>query len=234
MVTAAPQLLPLLYLASPALPVGAFAWSQGLAGAAGQGWLGRVEPERLAAWLAGVLEYGLGRFDLPLLARCFEAARGRDSQALAHWNDLSLAGRGTAELWQEESRLGQSLRALLTGQNLWPAWAARLTCPGYVAAYALGAVALLERAGQVTEAARLETAVSFAWSWLVNQTVAAAKLLPLGQTVLNRILLDLMPLTLRVGACALELPEAEIGSSLPGLALASLAHEGQSARMFRS
>ncbi|MDR1518566.1 MAG: urease accessory protein UreF [Planctomycetota bacterium] len=225
-----PEILPLLYLASPALPIGAFAWSQGLAGAIGQGTI--RDADDVGTWLAGSLAHGLGRLDLPLFARCFRAARQGDAKGLAAGNASLLAGRGTAELWEEEIRLGGSLRRLLGGHGLMPDWAGGLPL-GHVAAFALAA-AILARSGAGEEETLSAAAEAFAWSWLENQVAAAAKALPLGQTEGGRILLTLMPAIRETVALALALPEERIGSSLPGLELASMAHERQYSRLFRS
>ena len=140
-----PHFLPLFYLASPALPIGAFAWSQGMEGAIAEGRLrNRAE---VASWLAGILAYGLGRFDIPLFSRCFRAALNRDAAGLDGWNALALAGRETAELREEEGRLGEALCRILRDQNLMPAWVKAKRGLGYVAAFALAAVRLGEGAG---------------------------------------------------------------------------------------
>ena len=221
--------LPLVYLASPVLPIGAYAWSQGLAGAVESGMI--RNGGELKAWLAGVLEFGLGRFDLPLLARCFRAAGQADAAALAKWNDLVLAGRETAELWEEERRLGEALCRFLFGQGLWPVWAGDLAL-GHVAAFALAAETMATGSGG--DGLMPDLLPAFAWSWLENQVAAAARILPLGQTEGSRSLISLMPTIEKAAGEALVVPDDRIGSSLPGLALASMAHEGQYSRLFRS
>ena len=221
--------LPLVYLASPALPIGAYAWSQGLAGAVEAGTI--RNGEELGAWLAGVLEFGLGRFDLPLLARCFQAAGQADGDTLARWNDLVLAGRETAELWEEERRLGEALCRFLSGQGLWPVWAGEAAL-GHVAAFALASETMAKGSGG--EGLLADSLLAFAWGWLENQVIASAKILPLGQTEGSRILIGLMPKVEKAAKAAMSVPDARIGASLPGLALASMAHEGQYSRLFRS
>ncbi|MDR1611635.1 MAG: urease accessory protein UreF [Planctomycetota bacterium] len=225
-----PEILPLLHLASPALPIGAFAWSQGLAGAVDQGAV--RDTEGLAAWLGGILRYGLARFDLPLLKRCWLAARRGDGAALEKWNAEILAGRETAELWEEESRLGAALWRMLRGQKLIPAWVGARPAPGHVCAFAAAAVFL--GGGSGAEDGWLNPARAFAWSWLENQIQAALKTMPLGQTAAGRVLLALMPRIEDAVAAAGTASDGEIGASLAGQALASIAHEGQRARMFRS
>ncbi len=224
------SLLPLLYLASPGLPIGAFAWSQGLAGAIEQGSV--TSAESLEAWLNGIMRFGLARFDLPLLLRCREAAAGRDLAALTQWNAEVLAGRETAELWAEESRLGAALWRILRDQGCLPEWVCHATPPGHICAFAaatvfLGAVEDLDGGGE--DAAR-----AFAWSWLENQVAAATKAMPLGQTAAAGVLLRLMPRVDAAVAEAMQIADDEIGASLQGQVMASIAHESQYSRLFRS
>ncbi|MDR1534030.1 MAG: urease accessory protein UreF [Planctomycetota bacterium] len=223
------RLLPLLFLAGPGLPIGAFAWSQGMAGAIAQGLI--TGGGEVGEWLAGVLEYGYGRFELPLFVRCFRAARREDGPGLAAWSRRLLAGRETAELWEEERRLGASLTRLLADQGLLPGWSRGLEL-GHAAAFALAAAVLTRGEGE--EGALMDSLRAFAWNWLENQVAAAARALPLGQTEGVRILLELMPKLEETAAGALDVPEDRIGSSLPGLSLVSMAHEDQPSRLFRS
>ncbi|MGB1836730.1 urease accessory protein UreF, partial [Marinobacter adhaerens] len=100
-------LLGLMQLVSPALPIGAFAWSQGLESAFELGWVDN-EAE-LAQWVEGALEDGLSRCELPLLVRLQTAWAEGDAIALAKWNDWLHATRETAELSDEDTRLGGAL-----------------------------------------------------------------------------------------------------------------------------
>jgi urease accessory protein len=222
-----PELLRLLYMASPARPAGGFAWSQGLAGACSLGLV--TDAASLRDWLRALLRYGLGRLDLPVLLRAFQAAINKWAGQLLHWNSLSLAGRESAELWMEEQEMGQALVRLLISQKLMPDW---LACPerlGYVSAFAL----LAARLG-CPETAGPQVAAAFSWSWLENQLRAAAKCLPLGQSAAQAVLLELMDDIDRAVAEAALLEDDYIGASLPGQAIISARHEEQYSRMFRS
>lgn len=224
------RVLALLHLASPALPVGAFAYSQGLASALDRGWL--RDEAGIAGWLHGVLVHGLGRLDLPAFLRLHAAVLARDAAALAHWDAVVQASRETSELLQEELQLGQSLRRLLAGQGLLPppGELALPAAPGWVAMYAVAAAALGLAAPQDGQAA----ALAFAWSWLENQLAAAGKALPLGQTAAQRVLIGLCDPLYRTVEAAAAVSDAEMGAALPGVALASCLHETQHSRLFRS
>ncbi|WP_276206555.1 urease accessory protein UreF, partial [Halomonas campaniensis] len=86
-------LLGLMQLVSPALPIGAFAFSQGLESAFELDWV--RDEASLADWLSGVLEDGLTRCELPVLARLHEALGQADSQSIAAWDEWLAATRGT-------------------------------------------------------------------------------------------------------------------------------------------
>lgn len=229
----------LLYLAGQSLPVGGFAWSQGLAAAVEQGHAGTVEGVR--RWLWGVLQLGFARNDLPLLLRMHAAACRADADALARWNALMLAGRESRELWQEEIQMGRALRRILHDQNMLPAWPLP-DAAGYTACFAVAAVMLDRHARRMEpccdaaaqQRAGLDAACAYVWSWLQNQVAVACKTVPLGQTAAQKLLLEFMPAVPQLVAQAAALPDADIGSSLPGLALCSAGHERQYTRLFRS
>ncbi|BBI64913.1 hypothetical protein HSBAA_62190 [Vreelandella sulfidaeris] len=84
-------LLGLMQLVSPALPIGAFAFSQGLESAFELDWV--RDEASLAEWLSGVLEDGLTRCELPVLARLHEAFDQADSQSIAAWDEWLAATR---------------------------------------------------------------------------------------------------------------------------------------------
>ena len=229
----------LLYLAGQSLPVGGFAWSQGLAAAVERGHADTAENVR--RWLWGVLRLGLARNDLPLLLRMHAAAGKADAQALARWNALMLAGRESRELWQEEVQMGRALRRILQDQNLLPSWPLP-EGTGYTACFAVAAVMLDQHARSMQpfcdpaaqQRAGADAACAYVWSWLQNQVAVACKTVPLGQTAAQKLLLEFMPAVPQIVAQATALPDEDIGSSLPGLALCSASHERQYTRLFRS
>lgn len=229
----------LLYLAGQSLPVGGFAWSQGLAAAVERGLAGTAEGVR--RWLWGVLRLGLARNDLPLLLRMHTAASSADADALARWNALMLAGRESRELWQEEIQMGRALRRILHDQDMLPHWPLPDNA-GYTACFAVAAVMLDQHARSMEpfsdpaaqQRAGMDAACAYVWSWLQNQVAVACKTVPLGQTAAQKLLLEFMPAVPQLVAQAAALPDDDIGSSLPGLALCSAGHERQYTRLFRS
>ena len=104
-------LLRLLHLASPSLPVGAFAYSQGLEWAVEAGWIGS-EPQ-VQAWLENLLCDTLPATDVSLLARLYLACQEDDMEALGQCCDLLCALRETTELRLEEANRGRAMASLL-------------------------------------------------------------------------------------------------------------------------
>jgi urease accessory protein len=218
-------MLRLLQLASPALPIGAFAYSQGLEQATLLGW---VKDERSAAhWIRGVVTEILPRLDLPVLAESYAAWSAGD---LARVQDLSAflhACRESAELGAEDRHLGAALSRVLHGLGVASAepWISDPDAT-FVTLFSLAAVHF----GIPLRSA----ALGFLFTWLENQVAAATRLIPIGhiaaQRVLSELLLDLPAAVTR----GLSLPISAAGFLAPGLALASALHETTYSRLFRS
>lgn len=222
-------LLGLVQLVSPALPIGAFAFSQGLESAFELGWV--VDEASLGEWLDGVLEDGLTRCELPVLARLMTAWGEGDDGALTEWDTWLAANRETAELAAEDARLGASLTRLLGSLDLLPnsvsAEAPALPVgAGYLTVFAWTA--------HVRGVPRRQAMLGFGWAWLENQLAVACKALPLGHTAAQRLVERLRPALVGAVDQALSLQDDELGPILPGLALASALHETQYSRLFRS
>lgn len=214
--------LHLLHLSSPALPIGAYAYSQGLEYAIEAGWL---ENEELSCWLSDGLHLGVAQLDLPILLRALTALAENNTGALNHWNSQLLASRETAELLLEDQQVGAALLRLLTSLE-----ATDLPTLTKKPAYAVAFAIACHRWGIETDAALQ----GYAYSWLENQVTAATKLVPLGQTAAQKMLLKLLSQIPKACAHAMTVDDSEIGLSLPGLAMASSRHERQHTRLFRS
>ena len=218
-------LVRLLHLASPALPIGMYSYSQGMERAVEDGWI--KDATSAAEWIAGTLDSCLARVDAPILARLHSAWAADDAAAAERWSRALLACRETAELRLEDSQTGQALARLL--DSLGVTRASRWT--KHPAATLANSFALASVEWGLTSHAAL---TGYLWSWLENQALCAVKLVPLGQVAGQRLLLELSArLPERVEA-ALSLADEDIGGSAFGLALASSRHEVQYSRLFRS
>ena len=222
---AATPILHLLHLSSPALPVGAYAYSQGLEYAIDAGWL--KDEAAVAQWLQGVMAQGLGQLDLPVLMRCYHAWQADDYLAANRWNQFLRANRETSELLLEDEQLGLALSRLLLELGISePAIKSIQQKPCFAVMFAL--------AGCHWEIPLAELLQSFTYSWLENQVAAATKIVPLGQTAAQKLLLSLMPYIPSIIADSQKILDDDIGVSLPGQVMASSLHEYQYSRLFRS
>ena len=217
--------LRLWQLISPALPVGAYAYSAGLETAVDRGWVG--DRAGFEAWAGGQLRHALTALDVPVLGRLAAAWQAGDEAGAAAWSRWLLASRETAELRAEDRHLGRALARLLAdlGEPRARGWEG----DGDVTWAAMFALAAAAWDIPPEAAAR-----GYLWAWLENQVAAAVKLVPLGQSAgqqaLSRLAEDIDPAV----AAGLALDDADIGAGTPGLALASCWHETQYTRLFRS
>ena len=219
-----PDLLWLLRLASPALPVGAYSYSQGLEWAVAADWV--RDDATAGTWIGDHLTLVLGRLELPLLGAALRAWRDDDRDEARRLNSLFLASRETRELREEAAQMGHSLMALarqLPEFSPFPMEAGDWSYP--VALSRLAACLQLEEADLLH---------AYAFAWLENQVAAAIKAVPLGQVAGQRLISALGARIPQTCEAACELPEAAWSSSAPGLAIASSLHETQYTRLFRS
>lgn len=224
-----PPILPLmrlLQLASPTLPVGAYSYSQGLEWAVAQGTV--HDAASASAWIEDVLRFSMASFELPCLARMLAAANRQDRDELRRLDTLFLAARESAELRAETVQMGRSLVRLLNELPDTRESAALLqgvTEPSYPCAWACAATAF--------ELPESQCRTAYAWSWLENQVLAAIKLVPLGQSAGQRMLLDLALVVSTLSAAPVP-DESQWTNFAPAFGLACSAHETQYTRLFRS
>lgn len=212
-------------LISPALPVGAYSYSQGLEYAVEAGWIDSADSAR--DWIAGQMTHSLAALDIAVFKRLYEAWAASNNDSIAYWNRYLLAARETSELHAEDLQMGGALARLLHELNVpvgrWSDFAER-TC--FLNMFALAAV---HWSIESTQAAH-----GYLWAWCENQVMAAVKLIPLGQTAGQKTLLNLGG---RIGAAVdlgFDVEDDEIGRMNPRVALASALHETQYTRLFRS
>jgi len=223
------QLQRLFQLASPSLPVGAFAYSEGLEAAVEAGWLST--PDDVQDWLAATLDECMARLDLPLCLRLHAAWSKDDLDAVRDWSRLNLASRETSERRAQERHLGTALASLLQGMNVaeaahWRIGGQYVQDVSFAALFSLAAVRWQVNAE--------DTAAALAWAWLENQVLAAVKLVPLGQTQGQRLLFALADAVPAALATAAQLEDDDLGGSLPGVTFACTDHETMYSRLYRS
>ncbi|MFM8900396.1 MAG: urease accessory protein UreF [Burkholderiales bacterium] len=257
-------LLHLMWLASPALPVGGFSYSEGLEAAVDSG---SVSSESQAnRWLQDQLQLSLARCELAVVAQAFDAWRDGDLervQALNHW---VLATRESSELRQQTQQMGRSLAEWLKNQTLtteddkgplksiagplprltWPPRGADPCISGSGGPHDSRVQQLASLppsptwpvafalAAQQTAAPVRETLLSLAFGWAENMVQAALKAVPLGQSAGQRVLAALCAQIPAAVEQALNLHDDERQAHSPMLAILSAQHETQYSRLFRS
>jgi len=227
----ATTLLQLIWLASPALPVGGFSYSEGLEAAVDAGW---VRDEASAGrWLVAQLQLGIGRSDGPLLAAAMAAWGDHDAARIGTLNDWTRHTRETRELRGQTEQMGRSLTDWL--RQRWPGdpriatLAALAPAPTWPVAFALAAVA--------GGAAPREALLAFGFGWAENMAQAAIKAVPLGQSAGQRLLATLaeaLPALAEAALATAAAGDAARQNLSPMLAIQSARHEAQYARLFRS
>ncbi|MFT4172650.1 MAG: urease accessory UreF family protein [Rhodocyclaceae bacterium] len=218
----------LLHLASPALPVGAFSYSQGLEWAVECGDVKDAAQAR--AWIGDALRFVIVRCEGPAVVQSMRAWRAHDLAAVRALNLRFIATRETSELRAETVQMGYSLARLLRDLDEVPAAVrealADLGELAFPTAWAGAAAAW--------ELDEREAITAYLWAWLENQTMAAIKLVPLGQTAGQKMLLSLAADLPALTEDALARAHGEWENFAPLQTLACGLHETQYTRLFRS
>ena len=222
-------LLQLMWLASPALPVGGFSYSEALEAAVDDG---RVTGEASAAeWLANQMALAPARADLPVLAQAHDAWQRHDLARVTRLNDFIGRTRETRELRLQSEQMGRSLVEWLRNQAIdddarLAHLAALAPSPTWPVAFALATARAEASAPQALHASL--------FGWAENMVQAALKAVPLGQLAGQRILQALVERMPPLIAAALTMEDDDIQSFSPMLGIASARHETQYSRLFRS
>ncbi|OUL30426.1 urease accessory protein UreF [Nostoc sp. T09] len=218
--------LSILQLTSPALPVGAYSYSEGLETLVEQG--ANANQQNLKDWLYSQLRYGAIRVEAAVMLRAYKSAKIGDLETLAYWNKWLSAARETEELRTSSWQMGRSLIQLLG--KLHPEIMPTLNAVGNPCNYAI-AFGIAAAHWQIDVNAAL---LGYLHSWASNLITAGVKLIPLGQTAGQQLLLDLQELLSVAAVEILALEDDELGCCSWGLSLASMQHETQYTRLFRS
>jgi urease accessory protein len=224
---AAPAFTRLMLWLSPAYPVGGFSYSHGLE------WTVEAGKVRNAAtlgdWIEDILKHGAGRSDAILLAEAWRATAAGDERRLAEAAELAAAFTPSAERRLET--LAQGAAFLAATRAVWPAPALeRLAALVSDIAYPV-AVGACSAAHSLPLA---PTAQAFVQGFAASLVSAGVRLIPLGQTDGLRVLARLEPLIPPLVAGALDVSLDDIGGAAVMADIASMRHETQYTRLFRS
>lgn len=225
------SLLQLMWLASPALPVGGFSYSEGLEPAVEAGLV--TTEAQTGEWLLDQLSLSLARSDLAVASRAFKAWQRNDAAAIAAITELNAwvtTTREAAEMRLQTEQMGRSLVEWLKNRGVEDARVATLAAlqptPTWPVAFALAAAQ--------TGAPLREAMLSLCFGWAENMVQAALKAVPLGQSAGQRVLSRLSAAIPDAVDRALALADSERQAFTPMLAILSAQHETQYSRLFRS
>ena len=217
--------LRLMQLCSPMLPVGAYAYSQGLEFAVSSGWI--KDDNTTLMWIQELLENSLTNLDVPLLSRLHNAWSVNDKKNVLYWNDYLFASRDSRELQAEEQHLAHALARLLGDLGISEAVEWRENSRAcFLTLFSLGTAHWKIPVN--------DASWGYLWMWAENQVLAAIKLVPLGQTSGQKILSSAIEIIPGLVSTGLSLKDGGIGYTAPGQGIASALHETQYSRLFRS
>lgn len=219
-------LLSLLQITNSAFPVGAYSYSEGLENL--------VEARKinnqtsLQDWLEQELRYGAIRLEAAVMLRGYKAANLSDLEDLKYWNAWASAARETEELREQSWQMGRALSRLV--QELQPELKSVFKEIKQNCNYAI-AFGIIASHWQIPDKSAV---LGYLHSWATNLVSAGIKLIPLGQTAGQQLLLNLHSHIIEATSEILTLDDDKMSSCGWGLSLATMAHETQYTRLFRS
>ena len=213
---------------SPAFPVGAFAYSHGLEAAVERGWI--ADRATLQSWLADLVEHGSLPNDLILLSAAWRATIASDSAHLIEITELGAALQPSAERHLEVTQQGRSfLDAVLA------AWPTDTPLPlDALADREIIYATAVGTAAAVHDIPLADTLRAYAIGFVGNLTSAGIRLSVIGQTDAQHIHAGLLPSLIAQTERAEHATLDDIGGAAWCSDLASLIHETQYSRLFRS
>lgn len=214
---------------SPAFPVGAFTYSHGLEWAVEDGTV--TTAAALTAWLSDILRHGAGRSDAILLAHAFRAASEGRAKDLREVAELAYALQPSRERRLESGAQGRAFVTAITDT-----WGAP-TLVDLAGTLAPDPVAYPVAVGIAAADHRLplaDTVEAYLTAFAANLVSAAVRAVPLGQTEGQRAIRDLAPVVSTVAGEAFDASLDDVGGAALRADIASMAHETQYTRLFRS
>jgi urease accessory protein len=221
-------LMRLMWLASPALAVGGFSYSEGLESAVEQGWV--FDESTASAWLVDQMYLCQAKGDWSLVAQAITTWSHFKEDELQTLNQWVLMTRETHEFTLQCVQMGRSLLNWLKthqdSQDPRVLWCSGLDTPTWPIVYAL---ALYLSRSDVQSAL-----VTLAFGWAENMAQTAMKTIPLGQIAGQKILNQLVSEIPNAIELAIQTHPSERQLFSPHLSILSSLHEHQYSRLFRS
>src|ERR1700730_11065517 len=222
------QLIDAIYLSSPALPIGAYSYSQGLEAAVDANVV-HSETE-VGEWILAGLREIVGPGEAATVAWQYRFWTDQNFAEMQQLNTWWLTSRETAELRHETEQMGWSLARIALSLN----WADELSRQHLSSLAALAFPTAFAFAAVANGLAIGTTLAAFCFSWVENQVSAALRGVPLGQESGQRLLQQIRPEIPKVVEKAIGVGRDEIVTFAPMLGIFSSRHDIQAFRMFRS
>lgn len=224
------EITALMQLASPALPIGGYSYSQGLEAAIDSGIVN--DASTAETWIKDVFLGVFARSEAPLWLLSYEAWAKNDIDSVQSLNDYFLASRETSELRSEAEQMGWSLLQIAQSLGWGSQYLTQLS--------AIKPLSLLTAHSYACFHLNIQSKnglAAYAFSWIENQVAASLKAIPLGQVAGQHALTKLRLLVPEMVEQAEQ--RAKSGLSMvdnfaPMLAILSSRHETQYSRLFRS
>jgi urease accessory protein len=216
---------------SPAFPTGSYSYSHGLEWAVEAGYI--HDRHSLVDWVEADLSYGSGRNEAIVFSEASRSALGDDRTTLTEIAELAAAFRGTSEFALESSQ--QAAACLATLRQVWPDPAldrlSKILCDHNVPA----ALAVVLGVGSASLGIPARVALpAFLQSYVANFVTAGVRLIPLGQTDGQFAIARLEESVTTASVQAEDATIDDLGSAAFMVDLASMSHETQYTRLFRS
>jgi urease accessory protein len=218
----------LLQMTSQAFPIGGYSHSCGLEAAIEGGWV--RDEQSVGQWIADVLTYSMGAYEIPVLCDMDEAWMAQDCIALSRLNAQFLASRESAELRSATVQMGFSMTKLLAALPNLP----ELLQTTLHAMEETSLPCVWSGAAWAWRIPPSESTAAYLWSWAENQVLVAMKSVPIGQSSGQRVLLEIGEIIARLAENAVPYDEHLRSNFAPGLAILCSQHETQYSRLFRS
>jgi urease accessory protein len=216
---------------SPAFPTGAYSYSHALEWAVEAGHV--YDRKSLVDWLEADLCYGSGRNEAIFFSEAWRYAIDDNSERLFEIAELAAAFRGTSEFALESSQQGAACLATL--RRVWPHRVLDRLADMLREAHVQPALAVVLGACSAIQGIPASVALpAFLQAYFANLVTAGVRLIPLGQTEGQLAIAELEDAVLATSAQAKLATTADLGSAAFMVDLASMAHETQYTRLFRS
>lgn len=223
------KLLLLLQLCNSSLPLGAYSYSEGLETLVEEKQI--IDSKSLNKWLVNELKYGSIRIELAIVIRSYNCYLKKDLEGLLYWNNWFSASRETAELRQQSWQMGKSLLKLILSfepENQFLSQVIKGFHDPCNYAIAFGIITAY------WEIKIENLLLGYVHNWVNNLINVGVKLIPLGQTEGQKLLLNINHEIIKNMTDILSLKDDELSSCSWGLSLASIKHENLYSRLFRS